>query len=332
MATIHVFIDTNIFLSFFAYTNDDIEELKKLVGLIKNDKIDLYLTKQVCREFARNRETKIIQALGEFGKISLPGLPRLMTHYSKGGVYSKAVKDLKKIHNDLVVKAKADAFAEEFPADKLFAAIMNVEDPIDEDDEDLQEARLRTERNDPPGKAGSFGDRLNWEVLLANALAATDMHIISKDGDFSSSIDASKPHPVLAKEWKSKVGGTLYLHAELGAFIAAHFPDIKLATDIERRDAINALANSGSFATTHFAIVKLNSFVDLLTAPEIDELLDIATSNGQVGWIGKDPDVQIFFSKVVPLRWEKYPKERREQIAEMFGLSNHGEIVEKEES
>jgi len=74
---IHVFIDTTVFLSFFAYTNDDIEELKKLVGLIKNKKIALYLTDQVCCEFNRNRESKILQALADFGKLSIPGLPRL---------------------------------------------------------------------------------------------------------------------------------------------------------------------------------------------------------------------------------------------------------------
>jgi hypothetical protein len=332
VAPIHVFIDTNIFLSFFAYTNDDIEELKKLVGLIKNDKIELYLTKQACREFGRNRENKIVQALGDFGKIGLPGLPRLMAHYPKGGAYTKAVKDLKKTHNDLIVKAKADALAEGFPADKLFAAIMNVEEPIHESEETLARARLRTERNDPPGKAGSFGDRLNWELLLEFATEGTDLHVVSKDGDFSSIIDATKPHPVLAKEWKNENGGTLHLHTELGAFIAAHFPDIKLATDIERRDAINSLAASRSFASTHFAIAKLNSFVDLLTAPEIDELVEVAIKNGQVGWIGKDPDVQEFFSKIVPLRWERYPKERREEIAELFRLSKDGEILEKEES
>lgn len=332
MAAIHVFIDTNIFLSFFAYTNDDIEELKKLVGLIKNDKIDLYLTKQACREFDRNREAKIVQALGEFGKIVLPGLPRLMAHYPKGGAYSKVVKELRKIHNDLVVKAKADALGEEFPADRLFAAIMSAEEPIVEDTEDLAKARLRTERNDPPGKAGSFGDRLNWELLVAKTPEMTDMHIISKDGDFSSSIDATKPHPVLAKEWKNENGGTLYLHTELGAFIAAHFPDIKLATDIERRDAINALAASRSFASTHYAISKLISFVDLLAPPEIDELVEVATKNGQVGWIGKDPDVQEFFGKVISLRWEKYSAEQRKELAEMFDLTVHGEVRQKSES
>jgi predicted nucleic acid-binding protein len=121
---IHVFIDTNVFLSFFAYTNDDIEELKKLVGLIKNKKIALYLTEQVCSEFNRNRESKILQALEEFGKISMPGLPRLMAHYPNVDKYHKAVKSLKTFHNNLIEHTKKDALAEELPADKLFSALI----------------------------------------------------------------------------------------------------------------------------------------------------------------------------------------------------------------
>jgi hypothetical protein len=156
------------------------------------------------------------------------------------------------------------------------------------------------------------------------------MHIISKDGDFSSSIDSAKPHPVLVKEWAREIGGQLYLHTSLSGFIAAHFADIRLATDIERRDAISALVNSWSFAATHSAIAKLGSLVDLLTAPEIDELVDAALKNNQVGWIGNDPDVQEFFSKIVPSRWESYPAERREQVSETFGLTKDGEIKEKE--
>src|SRR4051794_30121836 len=102
MSTFHVFIDTNIFLSFFAYTNDDIEELKKLVGLIKNKNVVLYLTDQTCREFARNRETKVLQALADFGKFSLPGLPRLMAHYADADIYKKSSKTLKNLHDKLV--------------------------------------------------------------------------------------------------------------------------------------------------------------------------------------------------------------------------------------
>lgn len=38
---LHLFIDANIFLSFYAYTNDDIEELRKLVSLIKTQQLKL---------------------------------------------------------------------------------------------------------------------------------------------------------------------------------------------------------------------------------------------------------------------------------------------------
>ena len=29
-SSVHLFIDTNVFLSFFAFTNDDVEQLRKL--------------------------------------------------------------------------------------------------------------------------------------------------------------------------------------------------------------------------------------------------------------------------------------------------------------
>jgi hypothetical protein len=331
MAKLHVFIDTNIFLSFFAYTNDDIEELKKLIGLIKNDKIVLYLTEQVCREFDRNRECKILQALGEFGRMHLPGLPRLMAHYAKAGAYQTAAKGLKSLQNNLVVKAKSDALSEELPADNLFAALKKVAKIISASSDDLEDARERLERGDPPGKEGSFGDRLNWEVLLSEVPDEADLHIISKDGDFSSSIDASRPHPVLAKEWKEVNKAELYIHNELRVFLAKHFPDIKVATDVERRDAINALKGSASFASTHLAISKLLEFVDLFSAYEVDELVEIAEKNNQVGWIGTDVDVRSFYAKVLPIRWEKYADERRKKLSAMFGLSADCEIVDSPE-
>lgn len=332
MSKLHVFIDTNIFLSFFAYTNDDIEELKKLIGLIKNEKIVLYLTEQVCREFDRNREGKILQALSEFGRLQLPGLPRLMAHYPKASAYQTAVKNLKSLQNDLVTKAKGHALSEELPADNLFTALKKAVKVIPAEAGDLSEARTRLERGDPPGKENSFGDRLNWELLLGQVPHGSDLHIVSKDGDFSSSIDASKPHPVLAKEWGKINEAELHLHNELRVFLATHFPDIKLATDVERRDAINNLKSSSSFASTHFAIPKLMGFVDLFSADEVDELVEIAMTNNQVGWIGMDIDVRAFYAKILPSRWAKYPEERQKELSEKFGLSTDCEIADPPES
>src|SRR3989442_14946441 len=57
------FIDTNIFLSFYHLTSDDLDELKKLVILLRNKTIRLWLPDQVVKEFHRNRENKISDAL-----------------------------------------------------------------------------------------------------------------------------------------------------------------------------------------------------------------------------------------------------------------------------
>ena len=39
----YLFIDTNIFLSFYHFTKEDLEELKKLGVLLKQKKVILYL-------------------------------------------------------------------------------------------------------------------------------------------------------------------------------------------------------------------------------------------------------------------------------------------------
>ena len=68
---IHLFIDTNIFLNFFHYSNDDLEELRKLVSLLENGEIKLYLPEQVKHEFYRNREVKISDALKKFSEAKI---------------------------------------------------------------------------------------------------------------------------------------------------------------------------------------------------------------------------------------------------------------------
>ena len=51
----NLFIDTNIFLSFFHFTKDDLEEIRKLEVLIDKKEVVLWLPEQVQDEFHRNR-------------------------------------------------------------------------------------------------------------------------------------------------------------------------------------------------------------------------------------------------------------------------------------
>ena len=57
-----IFIDTNVYLKFYHYSNDELEELRKLIVLIEQGEILLYVPSQVFNEFTRNREVKIADA------------------------------------------------------------------------------------------------------------------------------------------------------------------------------------------------------------------------------------------------------------------------------
>jgi predicted nucleic acid-binding protein len=62
----NLFIDTNVLLSFYHYSSDDLEELQKLTVLISEGQVTLILPEQVVSEFRRNREAKIADALKRF--------------------------------------------------------------------------------------------------------------------------------------------------------------------------------------------------------------------------------------------------------------------------
>ena len=49
-----IFIDTNVYLKFYHYSNDEFEELRKLIVLIEQEEILLYVPNQVLNEFTRN--------------------------------------------------------------------------------------------------------------------------------------------------------------------------------------------------------------------------------------------------------------------------------------
>jgi hypothetical protein len=56
---------------------------------------------------------------------------------------------------------------------------------VRESPDELERARLRKERGNPPGKPGDpLGDQLTWEQLLTHAKGKSRVWIISADGDY----------------------------------------------------------------------------------------------------------------------------------------------------
>jgi len=58
-----LFLDANVYLSFYHLTNDSLEELRKLITLIKTNKIELVLPEQDIDEIERQRENKICESI-----------------------------------------------------------------------------------------------------------------------------------------------------------------------------------------------------------------------------------------------------------------------------
>jgi len=55
----HVFIDTNILLKFFHFTEDELDALTDVFASHEHGSAEVHLTEQVRCEFLRNRESKI---------------------------------------------------------------------------------------------------------------------------------------------------------------------------------------------------------------------------------------------------------------------------------
>src|SRR4051794_20553192 len=78
----HLFLDTNIYLSFYKLSDDDLEELQKLTVAVRSEGTTLYITDQVRDEFNRNREGVVAGSLKAIEGAKLPSnFPRLFMPY-----------------------------------------------------------------------------------------------------------------------------------------------------------------------------------------------------------------------------------------------------------
>ncbi len=337
MPTAHLFIDTNVFLNFYHFADDDLTELDKLIKEISSGGICLHIPEQVRNELARNRESKLKSATDEFSKHPLPaGVPRHMQTYTQYEDYIAAIEQAKKLRGQLISIALADASNQTLQTDVLLRQLFSQSEQYAEDNEVFALALQRAQRGNPPGKAGSVGDQYNWEMLLKR-VPNGDLHIVSRDGDYSSLLNKTRPHPSLETEWVAKKGGGLHLYPELRSFLKRHQAnklqaggkasgnDVKepplvyaVDTDAEshvaidavaeatpvpfdpaKEEAIQSLIDSSSFASTHAAIAHLAAFKRTLTDRDAERLIAAAVANKQIKWIATDSDVYAFFASLI---------------------------------
>lgn len=342
MPHVHLFIDTNVFLNFYHFADDGLEQLEQLAGMIGENGICLHLPQQVVNELARNREAKLKAANDQFIKESLPSaVPRHMQQYPQFTEYVTAIEQAKKLRSQLASLALADASNETLASDGLIRAVFDRATKYPENQDVFSIALQRMQKGNPPGKNGSVGDQYNWETLLKE-VPEGDLHIVSKDGDYASLLNKSRPHPSLESEWGHRKRGHLHIYSEVRAFlkkysemvaqmppvqhvpqqpaeepttphVVQHPPPVELPmveapthstqiieeVDPEKEEAMQMLIDSGSFATTHGAISRLEYFRGMLRRSDAERLIRAAVDNAQIRWIATDSDVFAFFSSLL---------------------------------
>lgn len=299
-----LFIDTNIFLSFFHFTNDDLDELKKLIVLADTDKINLLIPTQVIDEFYRNRDNKINDALKSVRaqKLNLQ-FPQVCKDYEEYKVLRTLQKEYEKNHSALLSKLYENIKEETLKADKVVKELFDSSLLLKTSSDIVEKAKIRMAKGNPPGKDDSLGDAINWELILESIPLLEDIHFITDDKDYYSSVDSSRFNIFLNKEWEERNSSNLFFYKKLSDFFSDNFPDINLSGESEKDLLIQGLSSSSNFAQTHQIISKLNKFTDFSEA-QANELVSACLSNNQIYWIIDDEDVSEFYNKLL----SKYEK------------------------
>jgi hypothetical protein len=132
------------------------------------------------------------------------------------------------------------------------------------------------------------------------------LFILTRDLDYIASFGEAVPNMFLVHEWRSTKDGSLHLYKGIKRFaqlvddtIIFDFNDAALPEEnLEKDLAISNLAASASFSWTHSAIAKPQHFKNELTEPDVENLLEIAITNNQVGGIMSDDDLHQFYSEI----------------------------------
>jgi hypothetical protein len=207
---VYIFIDTQIYLDYSRMSSDTLVSLEKLLNFIKREKgsVKLVLPAQIENEFYRNKNRVIGQSLEV-----LKSAVNVLTNLSRLSADDKIKDNLEKIHKGL----EAILTDKKSYINKLIDSLFELAKKY-EDDDVFEKAYKRMVRGNPPGKSGSIGDAIAWEILLENCIDEP-LYVISKDGDWADEREISELKTFLSLEWKKRSSEKIFLFRSIGDFL-----------------------------------------------------------------------------------------------------------------
>ncbi len=299
-------------------SHGDLEELRKIARLASNQRLTLHISSQVKDEFERNREGVIKQSLTQFEKSAFElHRPNIVRAHAESTELEQLQARFRELVKALSARVVQESRQRETTADRVISELFASTQIGTVTDEIITRGLRRVELGRPPGKKDSCGDAIHWEWLLSTVPDFEDLHIICRDGDFESSMEEGTLSRYLADEWTRTKHSNCILHRSLAGFLRAHFPDVRLADEVDKLAAIEKLETSPNFATTHNAIERLMRLDDY-SREEVLRLINAYQTNNQINWILGDDDVKQFAHKIVMLAFACNLDDKAFPIEEML--------------
>lgn len=310
-----LFLDSNIFLNFYDFHDEDLTQLAKLVDAIKAEEIKLFLTTQVCEEIKKNREARLKVAYEKIvdSKATL-AIPPFCKHYDEYSDIKRAQNILDQLKSELSKKLWEDIQNHTLKADKIISDLINESSVIDSD-KYLSQAIQRHQLGRPPGKKDrSYGDEINWEAILAEVSGEGEFILLSKDGDYAHAIDDQSLRDYLVDEWKkSHPDNEIFFYKSLTKFFTEHDIKIELRIEQEKDELVRDLINSHNFLNTHIIVSSLSKYSSF-TDDQVRGIANALSENSQVRWIIDDADVKEFYRDNLLPRLELFDSETQQSI------------------
>lgn len=242
---IHLFIDTNIFLSFYRFSNEQLHKLEELVSLIRAKKVKLYLTEQVIDEFNRNREKVFkdtMKVINDFSPKFL--VPVMCNDMKEVKSIQTQLKQIEKKKKKIEERLKRQFKYNSLKIDMFMKEIISSTNVYEVTEIIYNRGLRRYHLGNPPGKNNSYGDAINWEILLENVPKRQPLYFIGNDSDHLSPMDKAQFSDFLSQEWKRKKGSSVILFNSILEFLQKKNPASKITkAEVKKEKEINAFSN-----------------------------------------------------------------------------------------
>lgn len=212
-----VFIDTNILLDFYRIRKSNIS-MKYLEEIEKHKEL-IIMTSQVEMEFKKNRQSAILESIGEVKKFNIQGLsvPTILSDTKVVEQFNNSRKDI--ITQQKKLKEKIEKILKnplQDPVYKCLDKVFKHKSKINLDRDSQIRFTIRNLAKKrfilgyPPRKRdeNSIGDAINWEWIIECAqMTGKNIILVTRDTDFGA-IDETDSYlnDWLRQEFKQRVG------------------------------------------------------------------------------------------------------------------------------